>query len=225
MLAARERLRSLDSLLAAAGGASRRLLGEDARAGRPGAAATTVRAPPSWWRRRAPRWRRSTGVDPLLDPLAERLRALALETRELGYELAGYCEHAADGGRELAGGSSSWTPRSSKNGWPRVERLVRKHGGSIESVHEYARTARSRRDELSGARVSAGEVEQQLKGARGDLERHVRGPRSARRAAAGPFSEAVAAQLATLAMPRRDLRGRSCARASPPPTAPTRSSS
>ena len=201
MLAARERLRSLDSLLAAAGAASRRLLGEDASGGAPGGGGEDGQGAAQLVAQASGVLAAVEDVDPLLDPLAERLRALALETRELGYELAGYCEHAADGGRELAGGSSSWTLEELEERLAAVERLVRKHGGSIESVHEYASTARVLRDELSTARVSAGEVEQQLKGARGDLERQVRALRSARRAAAGPFSEAVAAQLATLAMP------------------------
>ena len=119
MLAARERLRSLDSLLAAAGGASRRLLGEDASGGAPGGGGDDGQGAAQLVAEASGALAAVEGVDPLLDTLAERLRALALETRELGYELAGYCEHAADGGRELAGGAPPGRSRSSKNGWPR----------------------------------------------------------------------------------------------------------
>jgi len=201
MLATRERLRSLDSLLAAGGAAAGWLLGEDASGGAPGGGGDDGPGAAQLVAQASGALAGVEGVDPALDALAERLRALALETRELGYELGGYCEHAADGGRELAGGSSSWTLEELEERLGAVERLVRKHGGTIEAVHEYGRTARVLRDELSAARASAGGVEQQLKSARGDLERQVRGLRKARRAAAGPFAQDVSAQLATLAMP------------------------
>ena len=49
--------------------------------------------------------------------------------------------------------------------------------------------------------MSAGELDHQLQVAGEDLKRHVRALTRARRAAAGPFSKDVTAQLATLAMP------------------------
>ncbi|HUH81389.1 MAG TPA: DNA repair protein RecN [Solirubrobacteraceae bacterium] len=201
MLAARERLRALDSLLAAAGAAAGRLLGDEASAGggggapggAPGAAQLVAEASGAL----GP----LEGVDPQLDGLAERLRGLALETRELAYELSAYCEHAADGAQEHAAGAGGGTLEELEERLAAVERLVRKHGGSIESVHEHARTARARREQLAAARGSAGELDQQLQDARADLQRHLRALTRARKAAAGPFAEEVAAQLATLAMP------------------------
>ncbi len=201
LLAARERLRALGSLLAAAGAASARLLGEDASAGGtgtgtdggPGAAQLVAEASGEL----VP----VEGVDGQLDGLAERLRGLALETRELAYELSSYCERAGDVAAGDGGAEGTSTLEELEERLAAVERLVRKHGGSIESVHEHARAARARREELAAARVSAGELDQQLEVAGEDLKRHVGALTRARRAAAGPFSKDVTAQLATLAMP------------------------
>ncbi len=201
MLAARERLRALDSLLGAAGAASARLLGEDTSAagagtggdGGPGAAQLVAEASGAL----GP----VEGVDGQLDGLAERLRGLALETRELAYELSSYCERAGDVADGDGGTEGPSTLEELEERLAAVERLVRKHGGSIEAVHEHARAARGRREELAAARVSAGELDQRLQVAGEDLERCVRALTRARRAAAGPFSKDVTAQLATLAMP------------------------
>ena len=108
---------------------------------------------------------------------------------------------AADGRAGTADGEGPSTLEELEERLAAVERLVRKHGGSIESVHEHARAARARREQLAAARVSAGELDQQLQDAGEDLKRHVRALTRARKAAAGPFSKDVAAQLATLAMP------------------------
>jgi DNA repair protein RecN (Recombination protein N) len=196
MLAVRERLRSLDSLLAGAGAAAGRLLGEDAAAGGIGAGGEGGPGGAQLVAEASSVLEALEGADPQLDALGERLRTLALETRELAYELAGYCERA---GEEAGGGTG--TLEQLEERLASVERLIRKHGGSIESVHEYASRARARRQELAGSRVSAGELEQQLEATGAELQRLVRALRSARRAAAGPFSQAVAEQLATLAMP------------------------
>jgi DNA repair protein RecN (Recombination protein N) len=201
MLAARERLRALDSLLAAAGAASGRLLGEDASAGGTGAGGDGGPGAAQLVAEASGALGPVEGVDEQLDELAERLRALALETRELAYELSGYCERAADGAQGGGDGNGPATLEELEERLAAVERLVRKHGGSIESVHEHAFAARARREQLAAVRVSAGEVDQQLEDARADLQRRVRALTKARRAAAGPLAEDVTAQLATLAMP------------------------
>ncbi|HTQ68664.1 MAG TPA: DNA repair protein RecN [Solirubrobacteraceae bacterium] len=201
MVASRERLRALDSLLAGAGAAAGRLLGEDvATVGRsagvegvPGAAQLVAEAGAALMP--------LEGVDPRLDALAERLRSLALDTQELAHELAGYCEHIAGEGREQPAGAHMSSLEELEEGLAAVERLVRKHGGSIESVHAHDEAARLRRGELAAERVSAGELEQQLEAAGKDLQRHAGALRRARRAASGPFAKAVAEQLSTLAMP------------------------
>ena len=78
-------------------------------------------------------------VDAELDALAERVRALSLEADDLLHELRRYAEGIdAPPGRldeveeRLAG----------------LERLKRKHGGTIDLVLAYAETCRTRRDEL-----------------------------------------------------------------------------
>jgi DNA repair protein RecN (Recombination protein N) len=200
MLAVRERLRALDSLLAAAGTAAGCLLGEDASAGGAGGAGQGAPGAAQLLAQANDALGPVEGVDGELDGLAGRLRGVALETQELAYELSAYCEHAADSG-ERSEGVAAGSLEELEERLSGVERLVRKHGGSIESVHAHARAARARRQELSAARVSAGELDQQLEEARDALQRAVRALTRARKAAAGPFSEDVAAQLATLAMP------------------------
>ncbi len=201
MLVLRERLRSLDSLLAAAGAAAGRLLGEDAGAGGAGDGGDVGPGGAQLVAEASGALEAVEGVDPQLDALGERLRSLALETRELAYEVGGYCERAGEEAGGQSDGGGAGTLEELEERLAAVERLMRKHGGSIESVHEYASTARRLREELASARVSAGELEHQLDAARGELQRLVRRLRSARRAAAEPFAQAVAEQLATLAMP------------------------
>ena len=86
----RERLRQLDALLAAAGQAAEALAGgqgSDAHDA-PGAAALGAQA--------AACLEGVAGVDPQLDTLAERARALAIEAGDLAGELRGYGERLED---------------------------------------------------------------------------------------------------------------------------------
>ena len=86
----RERLRQLDALLAAAGQAAEALAGgqgSDAQDA-PGAATLSAQATASL--------EGVAGVDPQLDALAERARALAIEAGDLAGELRGYGERLED---------------------------------------------------------------------------------------------------------------------------------
>ncbi len=186
-LLTRERLRRLDSLCAAAQTGADALAPDSPDA--PGlatllATATTSLDP-------------MAGVDPRLDALAERLRAVAIESQDLATELRAYAEGqglGAEGGQALA-------LDEVEERLAALERLMRKHGGSIESVLEHAAASRARREELTGAEVASEEATAQLAEAEAALDGHVQALRAAREAAAPRLEQGVREQLASLAMP------------------------
>ena len=125
-------------------------------------------------RRRCARWppprRASTPrppLDPQLEALAERARALAIEAEDLASEIRRYGE-----GLEAAPGRLE----AVEERLAALARLERKHGGSVEAVLEHAERCRARRDELAGAEVA-------MEAARGRLEAARARARGARRGA------------------------------------------
>ena len=119
LLAERERLRHLEGLRAAAAWAPRRWSRTRARRG-----ATALLAA---GRRRGGGAR---GVDAALDELAERLRAVRFEAEDLGAELRGY-------GQEID--ASPGRLDEVEERLAALERLKRKHGGTVAAVLEHAR--------------------------------------------------------------------------------------
>lgn len=189
LLGARERLRRADALQAAAGGAAEALSPEGEG---PGAAQLLALA--------AAGLESLAGVDPRLDELGQRLSALALESQELGGELRGYCERSLDALSDLDVAGLEPTLEGVEGRLAAYERLVRKHGGTIETVLEHGRLARARHDELAGAEVALEQAQLELAGARERQAAVVAELGEARRAAAGGFAKAVSAQLQSLAM-------------------------
>ncbi|HUB74825.1 MAG TPA: DNA repair protein RecN [Solirubrobacteraceae bacterium] len=198
LLAARERLRRLDALTTAAAVGAHALApetGENAGAAQLLADACGALAA-------------QAGVDPLLDGLAERMRGLAIESRELASELREYGERAAFDGLEdvLAGlGEEVSAPGRGvldalEARLAAIERVTRKHGGSVPAALAYAQRARERHEQLTGAEVAMADAGARLAQAREQLERCVQELRRARRAAAGGFAERVREQLRALAM-------------------------
>jgi DNA repair protein RecN (Recombination protein N) len=193
LLAARERLRRLDALRSAAGEGAEALAPDSAET--PGSAqliASTV-----------PRLDALAGVDPRLDALAERMRTLLLESQDLAAELRDYCERTAMLGLEGADGEPAGEQPSLdalEERLEMIERLARKHGGSMRSVLEYAAAARARRAELLGAEVALAQATEQLGHARAALQEHTAALRRARRSAIKRLTGAVREQLASLAM-------------------------
>ncbi len=182
LLAARSRLARLDSLRLAAAAAADALAPEDGSAGLGGsqliaAGAAGLDA--------------ITGVDPSLDALAERLHALAIESQDLAAELRGYCER-------LAGEDGSLDAVEERLAG--IERLVRKHGGTLAAMLEYAAAARARREELNNAEVAFAEVTARLEEVQAALAGHVAALREAREQHAPPLELVVREQLAALAM-------------------------
>jgi DNA repair protein RecN (Recombination protein N) len=193
LVAARERLRRSDALRSAAGAAADALApdaGEGAGGAQLAAAASDALDA-------------LAGVDPALDALGERMRALSIESHELAGELRDYCERAATDGLEdlveCLGTEVSLDTLEER--LAAIERLARKHGGSVAAVLSYAARARARRDELAGAEVALAQATEQLQDARAALEEAALSVRRARQAAARGFAIAVGEQLAALAMP------------------------
>ncbi|MDW5594664.1 DNA repair protein RecN [Conexibacter stalactiti] len=131
------------------------------------------------------------GVDPELEPLIERYRALALEADDLATELRGY-EQGVEG---EPGRLDEVEERLTA-----LQRLERKHGGTIAAVLAHADECRARRDELTGAEAALEETRAQLEQARGRLDAVARELRAAREEAAPALAERVRERLAELAM-------------------------
>jgi DNA repair protein RecN (Recombination protein N) len=179
--ARRDRLRHLDALRAASGAAMDALAGDGAET--PGAAELLAAA--------EDRLGSCAGADTRLDALAERLSAVAVEAQDLRSELLGYAEalDAEPGGLEAV-----------EERLAVLERLMRKHGGTLTAVLEHAERCRGRRDELLGAGVAREEATAALAAARTEYDGAAAGLRKARRAAAKPLAGAVRERLAELAM-------------------------
>ncbi len=187
LLGARERMRRLDALCAAVAAGAEALDPDDGE--RPGVATLLGGA--------NAQLEPLSGVDPRLDAMSERLRALAIESGDLAAELRGYGE-----ARELGvAGEQTLTLDEVEERLAAVERLMRKHGGSIDAVLEHAARARERRDELSGAEIELEAAGERLAQAEATLQEQVLALRTAREAAAPLLERGVCEQLASLAMP------------------------
>jgi DNA repair protein RecN (Recombination protein N) len=174
----RERLRHLEALRAAALGAVEAAGADD------GGVASLLAA--------AGRGLASAdGIDPQLDALAERWRGLALEAGELARDLRDY----ADGLEAEPGRLDAVEERLAV-----LERLKRKHGGSIVAVLEHAERCRARRDELARTELMIEEARARRDEARARLQAGSAALRRARAAAAPKLAAAVRERLDELAM-------------------------
>jgi DNA repair protein RecN (Recombination protein N) len=136
------------------------------------------------------------GVDAELDALAERLGALAVELGDVAAELRGYLDGIeADPGRLAA----------VEERVEAIERLTRKHGGSVEAVLAHADRCRAEIERLEGGERRGAEAEAALKTAAALREKLGKRLGRNRAAAAGPLRERVAEELERLAMPGATL--------------------
>jgi len=136
------------------------------------------------------------GVDAGLDALAARIGALAIELGDVAGELRGYLDGLeADPGRLAA----------IEERLEALDRLQRKHGGSVESVLAHAEHCRSEISRLEKAEQHWAEVETALAGA--EARRAELGDKlgKGRAKAAAPLEEEVAKELERLAMPAARL--------------------
>jgi DNA repair protein RecN (Recombination protein N) len=181
LLTRRDRLRRLEALRSTAGAALDALAPESSES--PGAAHLLAGA--------AAGLETLAGIDPELDALALRCAALAIEAQDIAGGLRGYCEdaEAEDGSLEQV-----------EERLALLERLTRKHGGTISSALAYAERARARREELLGACVAQENIGELLAAERAALEGHVQGLRAERESAATRLAAGVRDQFAALAM-------------------------
>ena len=181
LMADRERLRHLEGLRGAAGSGLAALVPEDG-GGAVEALAGAARALEGM-----------SGVDPELDRLAARVDSLALEADDAAAELRAYGEGLAEG----------FTGRGLDEVGERLallERLKRKHGGTVAAVLAHALGCRARRDELAGAEASLEDVGRRLEAVAVELRAAADALHAARASAADGLAEAVRARLAELAM-------------------------
>ena len=184
--AERERLRHAERLREAAIGAHAGAAGAEEDGG--GAASALARAEALL--------QGVAGVDAGLDAIGERLGALAVELGDVAGELRGYLEGIeADPGRLAA----------VEERLEALDRLKRKHGGSVESVLAHAERCRTEVERLEGAEVRGAEAELALAEAEARREELGRRLSGGRAAAAGPLRERVAEELERLAMPGATL--------------------
>jgi DNA repair protein RecN (Recombination protein N) len=180
LVAQRDRLRHVEALSTAARGGAEAIEPDDGEGGagtllaRAGALLDGVES-----------------VDAALDPLVERYRTLALEAVDLAGELRRY----AEGLEAEPGRLDAVEARLAA-----VDRLKRKHGGSVAAVLEHARRCRARRAELAGAEEALEEATAALQESRVALERVARELHEARAAAGPALAESVRERLAELAM-------------------------
>jgi DNA repair protein RecN (Recombination protein N) len=188
LLAERERLRHVSALRGAALGAGAALSGGDGDDGRldggalPELLGTAERDLDA-----------VAGVDGALDALAERFRALVVEADDLAGELRRY-----GAGLESDGGPQRLEEVEER--LAALDRLERKHGGSIAAVLAHAERCRTRRDELDNAEVALEQGTAQLAQARAELDKKAAALRKARTKAAPKLAAGVRERLADLAM-------------------------
>jgi DNA repair protein RecN (Recombination protein N) len=178
LLPERGRLRHAESLRGAAAEALAALAGEEGGAAEAVGSAEAALAA-------------SSGVDAELDRLAEAARGLRVELQELAAELRGYAE-----GIEAEPGRLEQVEER----LDALDRLKRKHGGTIESVLAHADHCRREIEGIEGAGERTGELDAELTAAlrrRTDLAARLSEVRakSARR-----LEKRVAAELEQLAM-------------------------
>ena len=133
----------------------------------------------------------AAGVDPALDELGERVAAAALDLADIASELRSYLDGIeADPGRLEA----------VEERLALIERLERKHGGSIEAVLAHAERCRSEIARLEGAEKLAGELAQRVDASRSERAALAKRLTASRKKAVPKLEEAVAEALAGLAM-------------------------
>ncbi|MEZ5078196.1 MAG: DNA repair protein RecN [Solirubrobacterales bacterium] len=181
LAAERERLRHAEGLREAAAGAHADLVGAEEDGG--GAAAALAAAESLL--------HGAAGLDESLDAIAERVAALAVEVADVGTELRGYAEGLEADPAAL---------QAIEERLDAIDRLERKHGGSVESVLAHAERCREAIARLEGAAERGAEAEAALAAA--EARRAELGERlsAGRAAAAAPLEERVAAELDRLAM-------------------------
>jgi DNA repair protein RecN (Recombination protein N) len=182
LLAERGRLGHAEALRNSAAGALASLAGADEDGG--GAAAGLAQGEASLGE--------AAGVDPDLDRIAERAAALAVDAADLGAELRGYLDRIEADPARLA---------TIEERLDDVDRLKRKHGGSVTAVLEHAQRCREEIESLDGADERSAELQARLSEAEAGRAKVAAELTTSRKRAAGRLEKKVAAELEDLAMP------------------------
>ena len=185
LAAERSRLRHLESLQGGAAGALAALAGDGVDDDGAGVAATALSAA-------AAALDAAAGVDAELDALGARVRALVVEADDVATELRRYGEAI-----EAPPGRLDFVEER----LALLDRLKRKHGGTLAGVLAHADACRERREELIGADDALAAAETELESARAELANLAGELSAARRKAAKPLANAVRERLDALAMP------------------------
>lgn len=183
--AERERLRHAEGLREAAGGAREAAIGAEEDGG---AAAGLVRAESLL--------QGAGGIDADLDALAARLSAVAIELGDLAGELHTYIDGLESDPGRLA---------SVEERLDALDRLQRKHGGSVESVLAHAEHCRAEIARLESAKERGTEAEAALAEAEAARSKLAAKLGKARAKAAAPLEHDAAQELERLAMPGAKL--------------------
>ena len=133
----------------------------------------------------------ASGVDPELDALTARVRTLSLEAEDLVHELHRYAE-----GIDAAPGRLDEVEER----LALLDRLKRKHGGTIAAVLEHAAACRARHAELAGVEEAIEGAQRELEAAQAELADRAAELRAARETAGAELADAVVERLAALAM-------------------------
>jgi DNA repair protein RecN (Recombination protein N) len=180
MAGQRERLRHAEGLREAAGAAHAGLAGAEEDGGASAALAQAEAA-----------LQGAAGLDSSLDALGERVAALGVELADVASELRDYAEGVeADPGALLA----------IEERLEAVDRLERKHGGSVESVLAHAQRCRVEIARLEGAEERSAEAAAALATAEARRAELGETLSAGREAAVAPLQKRVAAELEQLSM-------------------------
>ena len=133
----------------------------------------------------------AAGVDPVLDELGERIGAAALDLADIASELRSYAEGIdAEPGRLEA----------VEERLALMERLERKHGGTIDAVLAHADRCRAEIARLEGAEELAGELAERVDSTRAERSALAAKLSKSRKKAAPKLERAVAEALTGLSM-------------------------
>jgi len=181
----RDRLRHTEGLREAASGAALRMRGDEDGEGAAGLLAG-ARDSINGIR----------GVDGELDELAGRVESLALEIEDVGVELGRYLEKIEADPERLA---------ELEERLDLIDRLERKHGGSVESVLAHGDWCREEIARLEGGETREAELREEIDRAAFELEAAADALSQSRKKAASELAVSVTADLEDLAMPGAEL--------------------
>ena len=181
----RERLRHAEGLRLAAAEAAAILRGDGETEGARGELARAGRSLAG-----------AGGLDPGLDALADRVESLTLELEDAGVELAGYLDGIEADPERLG---------LLEGRLDLLDRLQRKHGGSLDSVLAHADRCRSEIARLENSEDRGRELRQTIETAEVERSGAAAALTTGRREAAERLASEVTGDLEALAMPGAEL--------------------